>query len=145
MNLRRYRKDDPDFNVTALNVTNLIDVLLLLLIFFMITTTFTPPKSLKVELPRASAPPVAQQRHTVVITIDVQGRYFIDQRQVLNPGVEPLKRALQRAVAGRKDAHLVIRADARTPYQAVVTAMDAAGQLGLTRLSIATTQGPAGH
>ena len=35
---------------------------------------------------------------------------------------------------------LVLRADANTPHQSVVRAMDAASQLGLTRLSIATIE-----
>ena len=34
---------------------------------------------------------------------------------------------------------MVLRADAMTPHQAVVTAMDALGQLGFTHMSIATT------
>jgi biopolymer transport protein ExbD len=34
---------------------------------------------------------------------------------------------------------VVLRADARTPHQAVITAMDALGQLGFERLSLATT------
>jgi biopolymer transport protein ExbD len=33
---------------------------------------------------------------------------------------------------------VILRADARTPHQAVVTAMDALGAVGFTRLSIAT-------
>jgi biopolymer transport protein ExbD len=38
---------------------------------------------------------------------------------------------------------LTIMADANTPHQAVVRAMDAAGQLGFSRLSLAT-QTPSG-
>jgi biopolymer transport protein ExbD len=34
---------------------------------------------------------------------------------------------------------VVLRADGRTPHQSVITAMDALGQLGFTKLSIATT------
>ncbi|MFN9967433.1 MAG: ExbD/TolR family protein, partial [Lysobacteraceae bacterium] len=34
---------------------------------------------------------------------------------------------------------VVLRADGRAPHQAVVTAMDALGKAGFTRLSIATT------
>jgi biopolymer transport protein ExbD len=37
---------------------------------------------------------------------------------------------------------VILRADGRTQHQAVVTAMDALGQLGFTRLSIATTPAP---
>ena len=40
-----------------------------------------------------------------------------------------------------KEIPLILKADAKTPHQAVVTAMDAAAQVGLTRLSIATMEG----
>jgi biopolymer transport protein ExbD len=33
---------------------------------------------------------------------------------------------------------VLLRADARTPHQSVVTALDALGQLGFRRISIAT-------
>jgi biopolymer transport protein ExbD len=38
---------------------------------------------------------------------------------------------------------VLLRADAMTPHQAVVTAMDAVGRLGFTHLSIATAPAPA--
>ena len=40
---------------------------------------------------------------------------------------------------------MLIKADANTPHQAVMTAMDAASQLGLARIAFAASQpGPAG-
>ncbi|WP_369281313.1 ExbD/TolR family protein [Bacillus wiedmannii] len=43
------------------------------------------------------------------------------------------------SVAGEdRTQSVLLRADARTPYQAVVTAQDALGQLGFRRISIAT-------
>jgi biopolymer transport protein ExbD len=35
---------------------------------------------------------------------------------------------------------VIIRADANTPHQAVVRALDATSQLGLTRISLATSK-----
>jgi len=51
-----------------------------------------------------------------------------------------LPKASEEPVEG--DIPITIRADAQTPHQAVVTAMDAAAQLGLTRMSIATSLSP---
>jgi len=59
---------------------------------------------------------------------------------VVNRQIATLKKAIQLAVDGRKEVPLVISADANTPHQAVITAMDAARQLGIVKLSIATTQ-----
>lgn len=136
MNLRPDRRDER----VDVNLTPLIDVVFLLLIFFMVSTTFDRHAKLKVDLPEASAKKEQQLDEAVVLSIDVKGNYFINDRQVVNTTLETLKTALQKTVADKKDVSLVLRADAKTPHQSVVRAMDAASQLGLTRLSIATIE-----
>ena len=136
MNLRPERSDER----VDINLTPLIDVVFLLLIFFMVSTTFDRHAKLKVELPEASAKQTQQQQQSIVLSIDAKGNYFINDRQLVNTRLETLKTALQKTLADEKDVPLVLRADANTPHQAVVRAMDAASQLGLTRLSIATIE-----
>ena len=135
MNLKPDHRDEID-----LNLTPLIDVVFLLLIFFMVSTTFEKQSKLKVDLPEASAEAVKQQADTVVIGIDAKGRYFINDRQLVNTQIKTLKMALMKTIGDKKDVPLVLRADAKTPHQSVVVAMDAAAQLGLTRMSIATME-----
>jgi len=133
LNLRPQKR--PDLLV---DITPLIDVVFLLLIFFMVSTTFEKQAKLKIALPEATAQAQAQDAQPIVIGIDAMGRYHINDRQLVNTQKETLKLALQKTVGDNKDASLVLRADARTPHQAVVNAMDVAAQLGLTRMSIAT-------
>lgn len=135
MNLRPHRREEANIDLTPL-----IDVVFLLLIFFMVTTTFNREAELKIELPEASAKPEQQQQDILEIVIDADGRYFVNRQAVINTQIETLKRALQEAADGRTNPPLVITADARTHYQAVITAMDAAAQLGFTRLAITTKQ-----
>ncbi len=135
MNLRQFTKQDPEVNLTSL-----IDVVFLLLIFFMVSTTFTKESEITVDLPEASAEPVEVAIAPIDLTIDMKGRFYINQQKVVNRQTATLKKALQLATDGRKDVSLVISADANTPYQAVVTAMDAARQLGIVKLSLATKQ-----
>ena len=133
MNLRPQKR--PDLLV---DITPLIDVVFLLLIFFMVSTTFEKQAKLKIDLPEASAKAQLQESQSVVIAIDAQGHYHINDRQLVNSQKETLKLALQKTVGDNKETSLILRADGRTPHQAVVNAMDVAAQLGLTRLSIAT-------
>jgi biopolymer transport protein ExbD len=136
MNLRPDRRhDDVDINLTPL-----IDVVFLLLIFFMVSTTFDRNARLKVSLPEASAKMQQQQDNPIVLTIDAKGKYFINDRQVVNTTLETLKAALEKTVGDDREQTLVLRADGNTPHQAVVRAMDAAAQIGLTHLSIATVE-----
>ncbi len=136
MDLRPGHKEEP----VEINLTPLIDVVFLLLIFFMVSSTFDRYSKLKVQLPQANG----QAQHTlgepVVLTIDAKGQYYINDRQLVNTSIETLKQALQKVAANKTDTALVLRADANTPHQAVVRAMDAASQTGLTRLSIATVE-----
>lgn len=135
MKLGAARRDD-DFEI---NVIPLIDVMLTLLMFFVLTATFDQRSRLKVSLPQASESAEHSADTSLVVMIDRDGRYYIDNNEVLNPGLDTLKEALAR-IGGEDHERLVtIRADGQTPHQAVVTAMDALGQVGFTHLSIATT------
>jgi biopolymer transport protein ExbD len=69
----------------------------------------------------------------------VEGRYFIGNTEVPRKDVATLKDAIAQAAGSDRTIPVVLRADGRTPHQSVITAMDALGQLGFTKLSIATT------
>ena len=135
MNLKPDRRDDID-----LNLTPLIDVVFLLLIFFMVSTTFEKTSKLKIDLPEASSQATPQPDKKIVIGIDTKGRYYINDRQLVNTQLKTLKIALLKIAGDNKDIPIVLRADAKTPHQSVVTAMDAASQVGLTRMSISTLE-----
>jgi len=51
-----------------------------------------------------------------------------------------MKQALIGAVGPRRDLPVLIKADAATPHQAVMRALDAASQLGLTRVAFAASR-----
>jgi len=141
MNLRPGHKEE---NVEV-NLTPLIDVVFLLLIFFMVTTTFDRHAKLKVSLPESSAKATQQQDNPIILSIDAKGNYFLNDRQIVNQQLGTLKQAILKTIGTANiniaDVSLVLRADANTPHQAVVRAMDAASQIGLTKLSIATVEG----
>jgi biopolymer transport protein ExbD len=137
MNLQPGGEDEPDVNLTPL-----IDVVFLLLIFFMVSTTFEHQSRIQIELPEATASPVEVDEDSIEIIIDAQGRYFIGEEQVVNTELKTLKSAISKAVGERETAPVTIRADAKTPHQAVITALDATSQLGLTHISLATSKIP---
>ncbi len=122
-----------------INLTSLIDVIFVLIIFFVATTTFNQRSTMKLQLPTAQATAQAAPGEPLTVLVDAQGRYFIGENEVLKSDVGSLKEAIV-AVAGQdRSMPVVLRADARTPHQFVITAMDALGQLGFVKLSIATT------
>jgi len=136
MNLRPNRPDPPDINLTPL-----IDVVFLLLIFFMVSTTFKEDARIKVQLPEAQGEEVlADEPQALEIAIDGTGNFYVNERMLVALDVDTLKRAIAGAAGDDREMPVVIKADARAPYQAVMTAMDAASQLGLLRFSFAATR-----
>ncbi|MGI9274713.1 MAG: ExbD/TolR family protein [Endozoicomonas sp.] len=127
----------------SVNLTPLIDVVFLLLIFFMVSTTFTRETQLAIDLPEASGEVREQQEKSQVeIVIGKDGEYSVNGKSLVNSQLDTLKNALAKVSEGDSELPLIITADAKTPYQSVVTAMDAAGQLGFANLSM-TTRKPA--
>lgn len=131
---------EEDFEI---NVISLIDVLLTLLMFFVLTTTFVQHSRMQVTLPQAESSEQTDQRDALTVMIDRDGHFFVDNNEVLNPGLDSLKEAISRVGGNDKTRPVMLQADGMTPHQAVVTAMDALGELGFTRLSIATTHAQA--
>lgn len=122
------------------NLTPLIDVVFLLLIFFMVSTTFTRERELTVELPEASAKAAVETTERVEIEINAEGEYAVNTQRLVNRNSETLSKAIKDVSKGDTKLPLIITADASTPHQAVVTAMDVAGQLGFSHLRITTRQ-----
>jgi biopolymer transport protein ExbD len=128
-----------DFEI---NVISLIDVLLTLLMFFVLTTTFVQHSRMQVTLPKASDSAKAPPAAPLILVVDRNDHFFIGSNEVLGQGVDALKRAIVASAGDHRDMPVILRADAKSTHQAVVTAMDALGQLGFTKLSIATTPEP---
>ncbi len=125
----------------SINVTPLIDVVFLLLIFFMVSTTFTKETHLVIDLPEATGKPAEAVPDTIEILVASDGSYSVNGVALVNRQAKTLVSALRQLGEVDKSIPLVIAADAESSHQAVVTAMDAAGQAGFVHLSI-TTQLP---
>lgn len=125
------------------NLTSLIDVVLLLLIFFMVSTSFVKQSQIAISLPEAdSAVVVDEVPEQIDIMITSDGTYLVNGRELINSRVETIRNAIQKVSGGNNSLPLTISADANAKHQDVVTAMDVAGRLGFTRISIATVNEP---
>ncbi len=126
----------------SVNLTPLIDVVFLLLIFFMVSTTFTKETHLEIDLPEADGdlqPVVAKQ---IEIIVDETGNFTVNDRALVNKQIETLKAAIEKVSEGDTSLPFIITGDSNVSYQAIVSVMDLAGQLGFVNLSM-TTRSPA--
>lgn len=122
----------------SLDLTPLIDVVFLLLIFFMVTTSFTDRTQLSIDLPKAHGEIQLQQPETIEVLINASGEYHVNGKRLINDNFATLKSAISQQLQESSSAVFIVTADGNAPHKAVVTAMDVAGQLGITHLSVTT-------
>ncbi|MBD9414500.1 biopolymer transporter ExbD [Pseudomonas sp. PDM16] len=140
----KFRRKQRENNV-EINLASLIDVVFILLLFFVVTTTFTRETQLKVDLPEAASgtPPEDTALKQMEVLISAEGSYSLNGKPLLKSDLDGLMTALGKESEGDNSLPLSISADAKTPHQAVITAMDAAGKMGFSHLRITTVEAEA--
>ncbi len=122
-----------------INITPMLDLAYVLLVIFILMCTASVAGT-KVNLPRASSAPTPLSKpKTKAVTINNEGKLFLDTIPVT---LAELEAKLNQQKAITPDFPLVIRGDSLTQYQAVMDVIDVAGRLGLTQVGLATK--PAG-
>ncbi len=111
------------------NMSSLTDIVFLLLIFFMLTSSFVAPNAIKLLLPKASAPTIAKQ--TVVVSIDAQRRFFVENQPV-SPA--QLEQAISAHVKGTENESIVVYADKSVPVEDFVHVWKIGKKLGVKTL-----------
>lgn len=139
MNFRRRPKENLEISMTPM-----IDVVFLLLIFFMVTTTFDRERALKIHLPEAEGVEKNQEAREINLTIDADGAYYVNNSRLADRQLETLKHALLTAAGNSRNMPFIISADAKTPHQAVMSALDVAAKIGLTHITFAAKHSSGG-
>ena len=103
----------------------------------MVSTTFTRETQLLIDLPESSMD-ARLVEEVVDISISKRGSIAVNQRLIYDADLESLISAITQVSGTKNTVPIVIRADAETPHQSVIMAMDAAGRLGFTKIKIAT-------
>ena len=132
--MEAYRKRRKKL-MSEINVVPYIDVMLVLLVIFMITAPLLS-QGVKVDLPKAAAQPVdSQDRETLVVTVDREGRYFLDDRRI---APEELSRKVAAILRARPQTPVLIRGDRQSNYGEVVKAMTLLQSAGAPSVGLLT-------
>ena len=117
-----------------LNMTPMIDIIFQLIIFFLLSSSFIVQSGIKVDLPKAHAEEIKQEKD-IVVSVDRDRKLFIDQTPIEETA---LPARLAELMQQKGDRVLIIKADEAVNHGFVVTVMDLAKEAGFTRLAIAT-------
>lgn len=123
---------NSDDEITGINVTPLVDVVLVLLIIFMVTANFIVRETHEVDLPKASNAGETVQG-LVNVVLDKEGKLFFDGAEVTEA---ELARLISEALAKDKDTRAIISADQSLPYGRVMRLIDMVKGQGIAKFAL---------
>ncbi|MCW7492250.1 biopolymer transporter ExbD [Leptospira sp. 2 VSF19] len=139
----KFRKTQKSFN--NIELAPLIDVISFIVIYFLMNATLEKNTALKVELPRSSSVAKEKQKDELVITVDKQGKIYLDQNAEAVP-LEGLTEKINGFLGPEKERDpkknkVIIRGDGGASYQVVVKVIDAVNAAGVSRFNLAMVKG----
>lgn len=123
-----------------INVVPYIDVMLVLLIIFMITAPLIQ-QGVEIDLPQANANPVADNNiQPLVVTVDKQGRYFLDVGENTEQAIssDDLQLKVAAVLRNQPTTAVMIRGDQGVAYGEVVRAMTTLQAAGVPSVGLLT-------
>jgi biopolymer transport protein ExbD len=111
---------EGDGEITGINVTPLVDIVLVLLIIFMVTAKLIVNKSVPLDLPKAATGSDIQTVFSVVLAAD--GTTQVDSRSV--PNDDQILGLAKKAHDTNPDLRAVIKADSAVPHGRVIHVLD---------------------
>jgi biopolymer transport protein ExbD len=128
--------DSSEDEMSDINMTPLVDVMLVLLIIFMVTVPVMK-QAVQVELPRANSQPQSHQPEAVRLIVSAEGAYDLGGVRVQASG---LASQLNRLAARDPQPPLLIWGDRMARYEWVAQALAQAQQAGLKKVGFVTDQ-----
>jgi len=125
--------------MAEINVTPFVDVMLVLLIIFMVTAPMMT-MGMQVELPRTDAPALPTSEEQLVLSITIDGTYYINEHAFPLEELGPKIAAIAEA---NPDQELFLKADGQVPYEKVAQLMALCTNAGIAKLGMVTQPGVA--
>ena len=117
-----------------INITPMLDLAYVLLVIFILMCTASV-QGVKVNLPKASAAPSLAKPKTKAISVNNEGKIFLDTVPVT---LAELEQRLAAQKAQTPEFPVVIKGDSQTQYQGIMDVLDVLGRLGLNQVGLAT-------
>jgi biopolymer transport protein TolR len=126
--------------MSEINVTPFVDVVLVLLIIFMVAAPLMTV-GVPVDLPRTNATPLPQEQEPLTITVDSQGRIFLQETEVPMDSLVPQLQAIMRnQPQGQPERRIFVRGDRAISYGRVMEVMGTVSAAGFSRVALLAEQ-----
>jgi biopolymer transport protein ExbD len=121
--------------ITGINITPLVDVMLVLLIVFMVTSTYIVQQSIQVQLPKADTGENTPKLKNLAFVVDKSGAIFLDGKPIKLEDIAS-RVAAEKQVDPSVQLQALVAADKETPHGFVVGLIDTVRRQGITDLAI---------
>lgn len=121
----------------VINLTPMLDVVFIMLIFFIVTATFI--KETGVEVNRPDTVTAEKKKFvSLLVAVTADSSVWIDKKKVDIRNVRPIMEQLH---SENPKGGLVIQADSKSKTEKVLAIMEAARQIGIQQVAIASEEG----
>lgn len=131
---RRYRRQQ----MSEINVTPLVDVMLVLLIIFMVAAPMMT-SGVQVDLPDETASPVASTDEPLTVTLDAKGDLYLSNTRITLPELTVRLQALLAQDANAKNTPVYVRGDTKINYGAMMEVIGTINRAGFGKVALLTT------
>ena len=120
--------------ISQINVTPMVDVMLVLLVVFMITAPLLTV-GVPVDLPKTEASRIVGQDEPLVVSVASDGRLYLQDSEL---ALDELIPRLTAITENRKEARIFLRGDRAIAYGQIMAVMGAMNQAGFNRVALIT-------
>ncbi|TGK06177.1 biopolymer transporter ExbD [Leptospira fluminis] len=150
MRFKKWRSQNGAYRPGQIELAPMIDVICFIVIYFLMNATLEKSTVIKIELPRSSSTAQEKKKDELVITINKDGKIFLDKDTEpvpLEKLTDKIKVFMGPEDKDKKEQNknrVIIRGDGGANYQTVVKVIDKVNEAGVTRFNLAMVRQPGG-
>lgn len=129
-------QDESDDEMSEINVTPLVDVMLVLLVVFIVTAPLLT-QVVRVKLPKTEQTEPAPDQHVSILSVNASGQPMLDDQPV---PLDKLEAELKSKQEKDPELSLQLQADKTAVFDAVAKVMASAQRSGIGKISFVTVQ-----
>ncbi|MDY6932915.1 MAG: biopolymer transporter ExbD [Spirochaetota bacterium] len=121
--------------ISGINVTPLVDIMLVLVIIIMVTAEFTKYRTVPIALPKVNAAAIKREPHKIALTIKPNGEVYWNDKKIDKLDTLPVQ--LKTAKRLHPDTAVILRAEGKTEYQQLLNLLDEVKLAGISKVGLA--------
>lgn len=127
-----------DNEISEINMTPFVDIVLVILVIFMATATFVVQGKVTITLPKIStASESSKEKNPTVITIDKEGNLYLNDKSSI---LEEIDEYLSKNSQTSQEQNVILRSDTKTHFEYVVSVIDICKKHNISKFAIQTQE-----